>query len=195
MATLYSDSFGRSTGVSVRIETRPSGRARLGLILSCLLPLPLVPFVGALLGSLALRDMKRDAAIMGRKPAQIAYGLGLAFTVLQVGAVSLAGYSAYNSVSNAQSEVVTAYAIQAEAGQPLPGVGRVLDAKPSFAMPEFRPGRALPFELMGVEGSTTVLVTFSAVPGWHESGPMFAVRSMLSGADTAPMNSRSTTEN
>lgn len=167
MTTVYSDTFGRSTGVSVRIETRPSRRARWGLVLSSLFPVPLAPLAGALLGSAAIREIAGNPGLKGKRTAGVAYWMGLGATVMQVSLVGLGVYTVHRSIEEAQRSLVRG------------GVPGVIEASAGFPLVGFRPGAPMPFEVAGADGTREVGVVFSSVPSWGESGPVFAVERVI----------------
>jgi hypothetical protein len=174
MTTLHSDTFGRTTGVTVRIETRPSRRARWALALASLAPVPLAPLAGALVGSAAIREIAGNPGLRGKKTAGLAYWLGLGATALQVSLAGLCVFTVHHSIEVAQRRLVG----DGAAGDR----GVIVEASAAFPLVGFRPGEPMPFEITSADGIREVRVMFSSTPSWGPGGPVFAVE-QIRGSD------------
>ncbi|GAB5495976.1 MAG: hypothetical protein Phyf2KO_10560 [Phycisphaerales bacterium] len=164
----HTDSFGRSTGVRVQINTRQVPLGKTGVWLSSLLIVPVAPLVGGLIGLIAARRIADDASLLGRGKAKYAMRMGVAGTALQLLAFMAFYYMAMLSIQDASS------IIQARATGELGMQGASsVEVYPGFGIVEFFPGtsRTYAVESQGIERTATV--RFDSVPTWTSAGPMF----------------------
>ncbi len=97
MSQYSGDSFGQQREVRIEVTAAHSSQAKWGL--RCAVPffIPVLPFIGMILGWLALGSIRKNAAMDGLRSAKWAVYLGFAFTVAQ----GVIGWSAwqYNNVA------------------------------------------------------------------------------------------------
>ena len=83
MSDFQADSFGQQRAVSIKVTKQQSRRATWSL--RCVMPffVPVLPFVGAVLGMVAMGEIAKNAARTGAGRAKLAVVLGLIFTAVQ----------------------------------------------------------------------------------------------------------------
>lgn len=168
LPTEHSDSFGKSTGVRVHVDTKRAPLGSTGAVLSTLFFVPFAPLIGWILGFFISKRIENDATVLGAGKAKFAMWAGFACTAFQALIVSVFYYMVLISTQDAAS-VVRASAAQ-NLGTQEPATASV---HPDFGLLEFIPGSKQPYriETGGIE--RTVYVQFDTVPIWTSAGPMF----------------------
>jgi len=163
----HTDSFGGRTSVKVHVSSKPSPLARTASLLSALVVLPVVPLVGAIIGSVAKGRIEEDASLSGKGRAAFAIRVGLGATVVQF--LAIAGYvhSAWASIENAASLIESEAVLMGRAE-----VGTI-EAEPAFGLHEFLPGSTRQFQVDASGTVSSVRVKFNSMPRWAGAGFVF----------------------
>lgn len=134
-------------------------------MLASLVVVPVAPIVGAVLGSIAGRQISEDATLSGKGRAAYAARFGAVAGCIQVLALAGYVYSAWASIENAASVVGSEVL--------LAGKGDAVSVEPAFGLHEFVPGSTRRYEVSTGEKSATVRVRFDSMPTWTGSGFVF----------------------
>lgn len=164
----HSDSFGGSTSVKIHISTRQASLAKVGAVLSSLVILPLVPLAGAVLGSIARKQISKNASLSGKRRATYAVRMGTAAVCAQVIATAGYAFAVWTSIENASSLVGSQTLLTSSTDD-----AASIKVRPEFKLHQFMPGATRPFRVESGEQVSSVQVRFDSMPSWSASGPIF----------------------